>query len=286
MRLASFETVSGRRSFGVVAPDGSIADLGTPEVPTLRAALGAWGLPGIAGRAAAPVATVPAGGFQWLPPVTDPDKILCVGLNYRRHAEEAGMAIPKHPSMFVRFPGSQVGHGRPTVAPSASAQYDYEAELAVVIGRGGRHIAEADAMAAIAGYACFAENSVRDFQRHAAQATPGKNFESSGAFGPWITTPDELGELAAVHVIGRLNGEVVQDEPLGNLIFSIPQIVAYASTFTRLLPGDVLVTGTPAGVGMARTPPRWLVPGDVFEVDIAGVGLLRNPVAAEAEAAR
>jgi len=286
MKLASFETVQGRRSFGVVGAGESIIDLATADVTTLRAALGAWGLAGIADRAAASNTSVPAGSFTWLPPVTDPDKILCVGLNYRRHAEEAGMAIPQHPSMFVRFPGSQVGHGHPTRAPAASAQYDYEAELAVVIGRGGRHIAESDAPAAIAGYACFAENSVRDFQRHAAQATPGKNFEASGAFGPWITTADEVADLAAVHVIGRLNGEVVQDEPLSNLIFSIPQIVAYASTFARLLPGDVLVTGTPAGVGMARKPPRWLVPGDVFEVDVTGVGLLRNPVAAEADAAR
>jgi 2-keto-4-pentenoate hydratase/2-oxohepta-3-ene-1,7-dioic acid hydratase in catechol pathway len=286
MKLASFETVQGRRSFGVVTAGGSIIDLATVEVPTLRAALGAWGLAGIAERAGAAEASVPAGSFTWLPPVTDPDKILCVGLNYRRHAEEAGMAIPKHPSMFVRFPGSQVGHGQPTLAPAASEQYDYEAELAVIIGSGGRHIAEADAMGAIAGYACFAENSVRDFQRHAAQATPGKNFESSGAFGPWITTPDEITDLSSIHVIGRLNGEVVQDEPLSNLIFSIAQVVAYTSTYTRLLPGDVLVTGTPAGVGAARKPPRWLVPGDVFEVDIPGVGLLRNAVVAEAEGAR
>lgn len=282
MRLASFRTADGRSSFGVVDADGSITDLGTPEVPTLRAALGGWGVDGIRSRAKDATRRVAAGSFAWLPPVTDPDKILVVGLNYRRHAEEAGMAIPKHPSMFVRFPGSQVGHEAPTLAPFLSEMYDYEAELAVVIGRGGRHIAEADAMAAVAGYACFAENSVRDFQRHAAQATPGKNFESSGAFGPWITTPDEIADLASVRVVGRLNGEVMQDAPLSDLIFSIAQIIAYTSSYTRLLPGDVLVTGTPAGVGMARKPPRWLVPGDVFEVDISGVGVLRNPVAAEA----
>lgn len=281
MRLASFEAADGRRSFGVVNADGSIGDLGTPQVPTLRAALATWGTPGLAERARGTLPQVARGSFAWLPPVTDPDKILCVGLNYRRHAEEAGMAIPRYPSMFVRFPGSQVGHEAPTVAPSASEQYDFEAELAVVIGRGGRDIAEADAMAHVAGYACFAENSVRDFQKHAAQATPGKNFESSGAFGPWLATPDEVGDLASVHVIGRLNGEVMQDEPLSNLIFGIPAIIAYASSYARLLPGDVLVTGTPAGVGMARKPPRWLKPGDVFEVDIAGVGVLRNPVVAQ-----
>jgi 2-keto-4-pentenoate hydratase/2-oxohepta-3-ene-1,7-dioic acid hydratase in catechol pathway len=286
MKLASFETAQGRRGFGVVHADGAIAPMETAEVPTLRAALTAWGLDGLRERARKATTSLRAGAFRWLPPVTDPDKILCVGLNYRRHAQEAGMAIPSHPSMFVRFPGSQVGHDAPTVAPAASEQYDYEAELAVIVGHGGRNIAEADAMAAIAGYACFAENSVRDFQRHAAQATPGKNFESSGAFGPWMVTADEVPDPSALQVIGRLNGETMQHEPVSDLIFPIARIVAYASSFARLLPGDVLVTGTPAGVGMARKPPRWLVPGDVFEVDIPGVGLLRNPVVAEQEASR
>jgi 2-keto-4-pentenoate hydratase/2-oxohepta-3-ene-1,7-dioic acid hydratase in catechol pathway len=286
MKLASFETAQGRRGFGAVHKGGAIAPLDTAEVPTLRAALAAWGVAGLRDRAADARPSLAAGTFRWLPPITDPDKILCVGLNYRRHAEEAGMAIPQHPSMFVRFPGSQVGHDAPTVAPAASAQYDYEAELAVIVGRGGRNIAESDAMAAIAGYACFAENSVRDFQKHAAQATPGKNFDASGAFGPWMTTADEVPDPGRLEVIGRLNGEEVQREPVTNLIFPIARIVSYASSFARLLPGDVLVTGTPAGVGMARKPPRWLVPGDVFEVDIPGVGLLRNPVVAEKEAAR
>ncbi|MFM7569371.1 MAG: fumarylacetoacetate hydrolase family protein [Betaproteobacteria bacterium] len=282
MRLASFQTGGARRSFGVVQPDGAIADLGGGTVHSLHAALAEWGLAGIAERASRPgVPRVARGDFSWLPPITNPDKILFVGLNYRRHAEEAGMAIPKYPSMFVRFPGSQVGHEAPTVAPANSGDYDYEAELAVVIGRGGRHIPTTEAMAHVAGYSCFAENSVRDFQRHAAQATPGKNFEASGAFGPWITTADEIADLSSVHVIGRLNGEVMQDEPVSNLIFSIEHIISYASSFTRLEPGDVLVTGTPAGVGMARKPPIWLKPGDVFEVDITGVGLLRNPVVAE-----
>lgn len=286
MRLASYETPQGRSGFGVVHADMAIAPLGTAEVSTLRGALSTWGEAGLLERARAAQPSLKPGQFRWLPPITQPDKILCVGLNYRQHAEEAGMAIPAHPSMFVRFPGAQVGHEAPTVAPSASEQYDYEAELAVIIGRGGRQLQEADAMAAIAGYACFAENSVRDFQKHAAQATPGKNFEASGAFGPWMVTADEVDDPARLEVIGRLNGEVMQREPVSNLIFSIPQIVAYASTFARLLPGDVIVTGTPAGVGMARKPPRWLRPGDVFEVDIPGVGLLRNPVAAEEEQSR
>jgi 2-keto-4-pentenoate hydratase/2-oxohepta-3-ene-1,7-dioic acid hydratase in catechol pathway len=286
MRLASFQTADGRRSFGAVRPDGSIAVLARSPVLTLRQALAAWGVAGIARRLEEASTVVPAGGFAWLAPVTDPDKILCVGLNYTLHAQEAGMAIPKHPSMFVRFPGSQVGHEAPTVAPAASEQYDYEAELAVVIGAEGRHVPESQAMSIVAGYACFAENSVRDFQRHATQATPGKNFESSGAFGPWLTTADEVPDPMALEVVGRLNGEVVQRDSTANTIFSIAQIVAYASTFARLLPGDVIVTGTPAGVGMARKPPRWLRPGDRFEVEIPGVGRLSNPVVAQARGAR
>lgn len=282
MRLASFRTAEGRQGFGEVLADGSVAELGTADVPGLRQALAAWGLSGIVARAAqSGLVRLAAGSFRWLPPIVDPGKILCVGLNYRRHAEEAGMALPKYPSMFVRFANSQVGHGEPTIAPTNSGDYDFEAELAVIIGRAGRHISAEAANDHVAGYACFAENSVRDFQRHAAQATPGKNFEASGAFGPWITTADAVPNLGQAHVIGRLNGQVMQDEPLSNLIFSIETIISYASSFTRLEPGDVLVTGTPAGVGMARKPPVWLKPGDVFEVDIAGVGLLRNPVAAE-----
>jgi 2-keto-4-pentenoate hydratase/2-oxohepta-3-ene-1,7-dioic acid hydratase in catechol pathway len=286
MRLASFATADGRRSFGEVRPDGAIAELADGEVSTLREALVRWGLDGLRRRAAGAPANVPAGTFTWLQPVTDPDKILCVGLNYRRHAQEAGMPIPEYPSMFVRFAGSQVGHETPTLAPRASEKYDYEAELAVVIGSGGRALSEADAMGAVAGYACFAENSVRDFQRHATQATPGKNFESSGAFGPWLTTVDEVPDPAALEVIGRVNGEVMQRDSVANMIFTIAQLVAYASRFARLLPGDVIVTGTPAGVGSARKPQRWLTPGDVFEVEIPGVGRLRNPVVAEPDAPR
>ncbi|MEZ5649876.1 MAG: fumarylacetoacetate hydrolase family protein [Burkholderiaceae bacterium] len=282
MKFASFRDASGRTSFGVVLDGLAIGDLSTPDVPTLRAALASWGIDGLLSRARSARPDVRAGSYVWLPPVTDPDKILCVGLNYRLHAQEAGVGIPKYPSMFVRFPASQVGHETTTVAPRASEQYDFEAELAVVIGRGGWHIDAADAMAHVAGYACFAENSVRDFQKHAAQATPGKNFHHSGAFGPWMVSADEIADPGSMRIIGRLNGEVMQDSTIGDLIFSIPELIAYASSFAELLPGDVISTGTPAGVGAARKPPVWLKPGDVFEVDIDGVGVLRNPVSAEA----
>ena len=274
MRLASFR-VRGREGFGVVE-DGQVRDL-SGEVPTLREALAAWGLPGLRARAGSGT-PVPLADIAWRPPITNPDKILCVGLNYHAHAAEANMPVPAKPSLFVRFPGAQVAHGVPVQRPRASSQFDYEAELAVVIGRAGRHIPEANAYDHVAGYACFAENSLRDFQKHATQATPGKNFEASGAFGPWLVTPDEAGPVEKMEVVGRLNGREMQRDSAANMIFSLPQLLAYISTFTTLLPGDVIVTGTPAGVGFTRKPPVWLQPGDVFEVDISGVGVLRNPV--------
>jgi 2-keto-4-pentenoate hydratase/2-oxohepta-3-ene-1,7-dioic acid hydratase in catechol pathway len=170
------------------------------------------------------------------------------------------------------------------VRPHASPKFDYEAELAVVVGNAGRHIAEASAMDHVAGYSCFAENSVRDWQTHSRQATPGKNFERSGAFGPWLVTPDEAGAVERMEVIGRLNGREMQRDSAANMIFSVPKVLAYVSTFISLLPGDVIVTGTPAGVGFTRDPPIWLKPGDRFDVEITGVGVLSNPVVDETEA--
>jgi len=275
MRLASFAHGRGE-GFGVVADD-QVVDL-SGEVPTLRAALAAWGLAGLRERARAGGRVVPLAQVTWRQPITDPDKILCVGLNYHAHAKEAKMAVPERPSIFVRFASSQVGHQAPVVRPRASPQFDYEAELAVVIGTAGRHIPEARALDHVAGYSCFAENSVRDWQTHSRQATPGKNFERSGAFGPWLVTPDEAGPVEKMDVIGRLNGREMQRDSARNMIFSVPQQIAYLSTFTTLLPGDVIVTGTPAGVGFTRTPPVWLQPGDRFDVEITGVGVLSNPV--------
>jgi 2-keto-4-pentenoate hydratase/2-oxohepta-3-ene-1,7-dioic acid hydratase in catechol pathway len=278
MRLASFKW-QGREGFGVVS-GREIRNL-AGEVATLREAIAAWGIDGLRKRAAVSGPTMSVDDIEWLPPITHPDKTLCVGLNYFEHAKEAKMAVPERPSIFVRFPAAQVGHLAPVVRPRASSSFDYEAELAVVIGKAGRHIAEDRAMAHIAGYSCFAENSIRDWQTHSRQATPGKNFESSGAFGPWLVTPDEAGGVEAMEVIGRLNGEVMQRDRAANMIFSVPQLLAYASTFITLLPGDVIVTGTPAGVGFTRQPPIWLKPGDRFEVEITGIGVLANPVVDE-----
>ncbi len=275
MRLASFRW-QGREGFGIVAGD-TIRDI-SGLARDLREALGLWGIEGIAQRAGHAGTAIALDQVEWLPPITNPGKILCIGLNYYEHAKEAKMEVPQHPSIFVRFPESQVGHLSPVVRPRASAKFDYEAELAVVIGKAGRHIREADAAAHIAGYSCFAENSVRDWQTHSRQATPGKNFEHSGAFGPWLVTPDEAGPVEAMEVIGRLNGQVMQRDRAANMIFSVPATLAYLSTFVTLAPGDVIVTGTPAGVGFTRQPPVWLRPGDRFEVEITGVGTLVNPV--------
>ena len=224
---------------------------------------------------------VPIADLTFLPPVASPEKILCVGLNYAAHAQESARAQSPYPSLFARFPSSQVGHGQPIVAPAISHQFDYEGELAVIIGKPAWRVSQADAMDHVAGYSCFAENSVRDFQKHARQITAGKNFTSSGAFGPWLSSADSVGDLSTLTLTTRLNGMDMQHAMLGSMIFSVPELIAYISQFTQLVPGDVIATGTPAGVGASRNPPVWMKPGDTLEVEIEGIGCLTNPVVAE-----
>jgi 2-keto-4-pentenoate hydratase/2-oxohepta-3-ene-1,7-dioic acid hydratase in catechol pathway len=282
MKLVSYldhSNTAATPSFGAIVDD-AIIDLATDGVRTLRDALAFQGLDTLRGllhtrRGQGGVTLADA---TLLTPITNPDKILCIGLNYHLHAQEAGLPVPARPSVFVRFASSFVAAGQPVRRPAESEQFDYEAELAVVIGRTARRVSEADAMDCVAGYACMAENSVRDWQKHSAQATAGKNFVHSGAFGPWLVTADEAPAPDRMTVTGRLNGETVQQDSAGNLIFTVAQIVAYLSTFTELLPGDVIATGTPAGVGMSKRPPRYLRDGDLFEVEISGLGVLRNPV--------
>lgn len=284
MKLVSYMTSTGKAQpsrYGVVADD-RVYDLITTRSSSLRAALSNEGIEGIATRADEAIKKadgIALSSVILLPPITDPDKMLCVGMNYFLHAQEVGMAVPGHPSVFVRFASSVVGHDSPVNHPRISQQFDFEAELAVVIGRKAHRVAESEALRYVAGYSCLAENSVRDWQRHSNQATAGKNFLGSGAFGPWLVTPDEAGPIEMMTIVGRLNGEQVQSDNAAGMIFSVPQLIAYFSTFTELLPGDVIATGTPAGVGFSRKPPRFLLPGDVFEVDVSGVGLLRNIVA-------
>lgn len=286
MKLVSYSHPSsgsnlgnGAVSYGAIVDD-AVIDLATAEAPTLRQALAADGLIGLQQRLATANRSngVALSEVILMPPIPDPEKILCIGLNYYLHAKEVNMAVPGQPSVFVRYPSSLTGHNQPVLRPPESEQLDYEAELAVVIGRAGRRIPVERAMNYVAGYACLAENSVRDWQRHSNQATPGKNFVKSGAFGPWLVTPDEAGPVEKMQIIGRLNGEEVQRDTGEQMIFSVAALIAYLSTFTELMPGDVISTGTPAGVGVSRKPQRWLKPGDVFEVEISGLGILRNPV--------
>jgi 2-keto-4-pentenoate hydratase/2-oxohepta-3-ene-1,7-dioic acid hydratase in catechol pathway len=282
MKLASFAT-AGRASYGLIA-DGGIVDLGARlglRYPTLQAALAGNALGEIT-RAAGGKPDLALADMTLLVPITTPDKIVCIGLNYRAHAAEAGLKVPEHPSLFLRLTNTLVPHGGALVRPSVSAAMDYEGELAVVIGRGGRHIAAATALDHVAGYACFNDGSLRDYQRQHSVAV-GKNFLATGGFGPWLVTSDEVPDPSQLTLTTRLNGAEVQRGETADMIFSVPEIVSYVSAFTRLEPGDVISTGTPPGVGMARQPPLWLKPGDVVEVEISHIGMLRNPVVAEAK---
>jgi 2-keto-4-pentenoate hydratase/2-oxohepta-3-ene-1,7-dioic acid hydratase in catechol pathway len=279
MKFASFRH-AGTASWGVVA-EGVIHDVGAvlrARLPDLKSAIAAGALREAA-NTIAPVLALDA--IEWLPVIPNPDKILCIGLNYEEHRKETGRAVVGNPTIFTRFANSQTGHLAPLVRPKVSSDFDYEGELAVIIGTSCRHVTKADAYAQVAGYACYNDGSVRDWQRHTIQFTPGKNFVGTGPFGPWMVTPDEVGEIGPQRIQTRVNGQVVQDATLGDMIFDIPRQIEYCSTFTQLEPGDVIATGTPGGVGAKRTPPLWLKPGDVVEVEIDRVGLLRNPVADE-----
>lgn len=213
-----------------------------------------------------------------LPVIPDPAKILCVGLNYATHVKETGREQKEHPAVFVRYPDSLVGHGEPMHKPAATDRFDYEGELAVVIGKPCHQVARADALAYIAGYSCFNDGTARDWQRHNIQFTPGKTFPDSGSFGPALVTPDEIEDLGALHVVTRLNGETMQDQPIADMIWDVATVIEYISAFTPLAPGDVIATGTPGGVGDKRTPPTYMWPGDVVEIEIGGIGTLTNRI--------
>ena len=279
MRLVSFVS-AGRTACGVVTGDG-VVDLG-PRWPTLRALLAADALAEAkrAAREARP--DLPLSGLEFAPVIPDPDKIICVGLNYRDHVAETGRTVTEKPALFARFAASQVGHLQPLIKPGVSDEFDYEGELAVVIGRSGRHIPAARALEHVAGYACYNEGSVRDWQRHTGQYLAGKTFAGTGGFGPWLVTADEIPDPSRLKLETRLNGQVVQRTTTELMITPVPELIAYISTILPLMPGDVIVTGTPGGVGVKRSPPLFMRPGDIAEVEISRVGVLRNPVVAEA----
>jgi 2-keto-4-pentenoate hydratase/2-oxohepta-3-ene-1,7-dioic acid hydratase in catechol pathway len=287
MKLASFR-LQERATFGVVTDTGVIdlqPRLARQDIHSLRETLAAIAVldavaPSLRG---API-DARLDEVTLLPPIPDPAKIICVGLNYEAHRIETGRDKMKYPVLFTRFADTQVGHGQPLVKPLESDKFDFEGELAVVIGRGGRRIAEEAAMQHVAGYSCYHDGSVRDWQGHSPQFTPGKNFPGTGGFGPWLVTPDEAPPPHEMVLTTRLNGAEMQKSGVSDLIFSVPQLIAYISRFTALTPGDVIATGTPGGVGYARKPPIYMKAGDIAEVAITGIGTLVNPVIAEKSA--
>jgi 2-keto-4-pentenoate hydratase/2-oxohepta-3-ene-1,7-dioic acid hydratase in catechol pathway len=279
MKLVSYE-VSGHASYGALSGD-QIVDLGprfAAKYPDLRSALEADALPELAEAAAQTQATLALGTITLLPVIPNPRKILCIGLNYKSHVAETKRPDAEKPSIFVRFADTLVADGAPLIRPRVTDRFDYEGELAVVIGRGGRNIGQADAIKHIAGYACFNDATARDWQRHTHQWTPGKNFPGTGAFGPALVTSEEVGDVNLLTIATRLNGQAVQQASLSDLIFTLPVIIEYLSAFTTLNPGDVIATGTPGGVGDRREPPLYMRHGDVVEVEISRVGCLRNTV--------
>jgi 2-keto-4-pentenoate hydratase/2-oxohepta-3-ene-1,7-dioic acid hydratase in catechol pathway len=283
MKLVSFVTAKGP-AYGVVK-DGGVVDLRRrlgDRLPTLRALISAGALPEAECLARDASPDFPLDGLQLAPVIPDPDKIICIGMNYRDHVAEVGRTVTEKPALFARFAGSQVAHLQPLVKPAVSDEFDYEGELAVVIGKQGRHIPAEHAFEYVAGYSCYNEGSVRDWQRHTSQFLAGKSFAGTGAFGPWLVTADEIPDPSRLTLETRLNSKVVQHTTTDLMITSIPEQIAYISIILPLLPGDVIISGTPGGVGLKRSPQLFMRPGDIAEVEISDIGVLRNPVIAEA----
>jgi 2-keto-4-pentenoate hydratase/2-oxohepta-3-ene-1,7-dioic acid hydratase in catechol pathway len=280
MRLASFHH-EGRGSYGIVEGE-SIIDLGADGSPhpTLRAAIAGDGLRNLPPGLVAGLPRRQLTDVELDCPVPDAEKILCVGRNYRGHAAEVGIKVPDFPHVFIRTATSLVAHGRSLICPRLSTQYDFEGELAIVIGKQGRHIPTDRAMEHVFGYTCFNDGSVRDVQFGHSLAA-GKNFFRSGSIGPWVVTADEVSDPEELIISTYLNGERMQYAPLSELIFGLPQLISYFSTFTELQPGDIIATGTPEGVGMAREPQLWMKPGDRIEIEISSIGKLSNDVVAD-----
>lgn len=289
MRLLSFIDKSGRAGVGVLPKAGAqeFVDLAavSKDLPTdLGALIIAGGLEAAKKAAAnAPASAVRAlSDVRFLPLIPHPSKIVCMGLNYADHAKEGGHARPEYPGLFMRGPSSMTGHLEPLIRPKASTKLDYEAELAVVIGKPARHLTRANALDCIAGYSCFNDGSLRDYQRKSNQWTIGKNFDASGPFGPWLVTPDELpAGGAGLRIQSRLNGKIMQDANTTDFLWDVVETLVLITECMTLVPGDVVITGTPAGVGYARTPPVWMAPGDTIEIEVEGIGVLSNPIADE-----
>jgi 2-keto-4-pentenoate hydratase/2-oxohepta-3-ene-1,7-dioic acid hydratase in catechol pathway len=278
MKFISF-TLAGKAGYGIVTKEGVIdagsrlaecGDLSEALADSARLALLANEKP-----------DYDLADVRLAPPIPNCRRIVCIGLNYKSHIVETNRDTPSHPILFPRYPSSLVGDGENLVRPRVSEQFDFEGELAVVIGRRGRYIQASHAMEHVAGYSCFNDGSIRDFQRHTSQFMPGKNFERTGSFGPWLVTPDEVGDVNALRLATRLNGEVVQSASISDLLFGVEALIAYVSQIWEVQPGDVIATGTTGGVGVMRKPPLWMKPGDRIEVEIDRLGVLQNAIVAE-----
>ena len=280
MKLASYR-LDGEDTFGAVVGDGVVTLGGrNGRYPTLRDALAADALGELGAAIAGKTPDHKLAQITFLPVIPNPEKILCVGINYRDHAAETGRDTMSNPQMFLRLVNTLVGHEGEMIRPKVSTNFDFEGELTAVIGKGGRHIKESDALAHVAGYTCFVDGSVRDWQKHSV--TSGKNFIGTGPLGPWMVTSDEIPDPTKLTLMTRLNGQEMQRSGTDMLIYSVARIISYVSDFTPLEPGDVIATGTPAGVGHRRTPPVWMKAGDLLEVEITGIGTLRSRIVDEA----
>ena len=282
MKLATF-VYQGRQSYGVVTND-TIIDVGRSlqdRAPDLRSALAHELLADIAQLTRQAQPEYALRDVRLLPIIPNPAKIFCVGLNYETHRRETGRSEAHYPAIFTRFSDSQIGHEGLIIRPRVSQQLDYEGEVAVIIGRSGRAIDAAHAMEYVAGYACYNDVTVRDWQHHTYQWIPGKNFPATGSFGPWMVTTDEIKDVGSLTLVTRLNGQEMQRATTAQLIFSVPTLIAYISAFTLLSPGDILCTGTPGGVGYKREPPVFLKPRDIVEIEVSHIGTLRNAIVDE-----
>lgn len=281
MKLVSF-SAGGKASYGVVTGDG-IVDLGK-RLGAKYADLKAFIAAGAYGEAKAVATAAPdhkLSAVTLLPVIPNPEKIACVGLNYEEHRQETKREKTEDPAIFLRVASSQVGHEQAIVLPPESVKLDYEGEIAVIIGKAGRRISEKAAWGHIAGFSCYNDGSVRDWQWATTQWTAGKNFPATGGFGPWMVTADEIPEGSVLSLTTRLNGQVMQDAATDMMVHSIPRLIKHISTFMELVPGDVIVTGTPGGVGARREPPVFMKPGDVCEIESDKIGVLRNKIVAE-----
>ncbi len=282
MKLASF-IVQGRSTYGVVDGD-QVVDLESLKHTfgtDLKQAIANNRLADLTSVVLTSLPHIPLAEVAFLPVIPNPGKVLCIGINYATHVRETGREMPIYPMIFTRFADSQTAHLHPIVRPKASHKLDFEGELAVVIGKPARHVKQADALDYVAGYACYNDGSVRDWQKHTIQFTPGKNFPNTGGFGPWLVTGDEIGDPQDLELTTRLNGEVMQHTSTSDMIFDVRKLIEYCSTFTELAPGDVIVSGTTGGVGAFREPPVWMKPGDEVEIEISRIGILRNSIVDE-----